>query len=264
MGMFECGIDRIYYEDFNSQKIFLEYIAKNIRKMPVEEFYKRRMFFVPNDEYLLYYFGNEILSSKLGIYGDNNYCKYYKRLIIPIPNFNNEIVGFCGYDNGEDVEDDNFIKYLYPPRSALKKERYLFLSRDEYVKAIQEDYIIIVDGMFDKIALNMIGLNAASIMSSSISEYHKEYLRAIKHIIVFHDIDQAGFELFAAVKKAFPNAIAIHQTDEWDADDYLKREEGKKTVLQTFKQMRDTGFMYSVDLTKDRKFIPNRTFTFVK
>lgn len=260
MGILDCGVERIYDEDFESQRIFLTHIAENIRHMPVEEFYKRRMFFVPNDEYMVHFFGTEILSKKYDMYYDSKMCRYYKRLAMPIQNFNGEISAFCGYDDGSEYGGENFIKYLYPGYSSLHKDRFLYIGRDEYVKAVQEDYIMLVDGMFDQVRLESFNFNAASIMSSNYTKYHQEYISVIKHKIVVPDNDEAGLKLARKIRESYPDAVIMYQTECKDIDQYLQKPENVKRFFQAFEYLKKTGFMFDINLNR----FDGKSFTVIK
>lgn len=265
MGFYEEGIERIYREDFDSQKIFLTDIATRIRNIPVEELYKRKMFYIPNDEYLIYFFGIEALDKRYDLYFNSSTCKFYKRLIMPITNFNGSVAGFCGYDDGSEYGDSNFIKYLYQTYAAFHKDRYFYVTVAEYAKAIMDGYIFIVDGMFDQVRLSMNGYNAVSIMSSNFTKYHKKFLECIPNKIVIPDNDDAGLELYRKLLKPFPKTTCLMQNEVKDIDIFLRSLENQKRFSEVFQYMQKTGFKLSANLAlKEGEIGAKKDFIFIK
>ena len=164
-------------------------ILSEIRSVPLEVVgtiadYLREegLFYVPDDEYMITYFGESITEYSLGIYRDNTYCKYAYRLVLPVRLLDDSVIGFIGYNNKDDDDPNNpnFVKYLYPNKYTLEKGRYIYCSRKEFELALKEDYVCIVDGLFDQKLLALLGIPAASLCGSSLTYYHKLYLKNIQ------------------------------------------------------------------------------------
>lgn len=250
--MLITGIKRIWDEDCEFQTNILKAIIKGIRKIEdpllIDRLFEKLKsigaFYVPTSEYMIRYFGPEITESQYGIFYDSEVCKYTLRLVLPMTLFDGTIVGFIGYTNENDVdpEDETFIKYLYPPKYVLDKRRYMYITPEEFKKAYEEEYICIIDGLFDQHSLTVNGINAVSLCGSALTSYHKMYLSTIKHIIVIADNDPAGRKLYNSIKKAFPYAVEIIQTLAWDVDDFMKTQDNIKKIQDTLTLMKLEGY----------------------
>lgn len=244
------GIKSVWEKDEEVQTGYLRAVVEGIRKNTGEDATKMveylknlGAFFVPNDEYLLYHFGPQIKSFEFGCY-KGEYCTIYQSLAIPLRFLDEKLIGFVGYDNGNYAEDPNTtIKYLYPPKHVWDKSRFMFVEREEMLKAIEDGYIFIVDGIFDKIKLQTLGYNAVSLCGSALTKWHESYLSVIKHKIVLPDNDSAGTKLSSWCRKRLKGCIEFKQGDEWDVDDWLKTEEGKLMFENLFNESKAEGFL---------------------
>ena len=229
------AIDRIWEDGYNrimsdeiackEQMLWIEQAATQIRKMPAEELIKRQFLYIPNDIYMLHYFGAEIAEYKYGVYRQDQ-CNFYKRLIFPVRGFNNQVAGFGGWAN------DSEWKYVYSPDTLWDKSKYFYISPEDFAKAVEDGYLMIVDGIFDSINLNRLGLHAASLMGSNLSYWHKLYLKLFKYIIVVPDNDNAGVHLVKTLRKYRRDVIALWQGKYKDIDDYIKSSDTKKLIEQ--------------------------------
>ena len=229
------AIDRIWDKGYNSirndenawkqQVAWITEAAEDIRKMPAQELINRQFLYVPNDIYVLHYFGSEIAEYKYGVYR-NEQCNFYKRLMFPVMGFNNQVAGLGGWAN------DSEWKYVYSPDTLWDKQRYFYCDPKDFAKALDDDYIIIVDGIFDAINLNRIGLHAVSLMGSTFSNWHRYYIRLIKYVIIIPDNDSAGVNLVKKIRKFRQDAIVLWQGKYKDIDDYIKNKDVKGLIEQ--------------------------------
>ena len=250
--MFSDGIKSIWEKDEKFQTGVIKAIIQDIRKISdsnlIEALFQnlkhQGVFYVPDDEYMINHFGYDITDSKYGIYYSDNICKYALRLVFPMIFFDGSINGFIGYTNVNDIdpEDQAFIKYLYPPKMAVDKKRYMFITPEEYKKAYEEQYICVIDGLFDQKSLVTHGINACSLCGSALTEFHRIYLKPIKNIIVLADNDPAGRKLFNSIKRAFPNAVEIIQTLTWDIDDFMKTQDNINKIKKSLEDMKSESY----------------------
>jgi DNA primase len=189
------------------------------------------------------------MNYSLGIYV-GEMCKLTYRLAMPVRLLDDTIVGFIGYTDKDDFNENNesFIKYLYPPKYVLKKSKYMYVTRQEFKKAIEEDYICIVDGLFDQKALEACGINAVSLCGSALTGEHKLYLDAIKHKIIIADNDSAGRKLASDIKAVWPTAVEIYQTQTKDIDAFLRIASRMTVLKNTIELMNQEGFILSHQL----------------
>ena len=71
---FSNGIKRIWEEDEVSQSHYLSIIGEETRNLPLEIFQRFNAFFVPNNDYLKIYFGNEVTRLDYELYDSNGNC----------------------------------------------------------------------------------------------------------------------------------------------------------------------------------------------
>lgn len=256
------GLNKIWTEDGPIQRAYLGGILESIRGLsgePMERLLdymiKDKMFYVPNDTYMVDIFGEEITTYNLGLYY-NGMCNLCYRLAMPVRLLDDTIVGFIGYSNKDDFFEENtsFIKYRYPPKYVLPKGRYMYITREEMIKAYNEQYICIVDGLFDQKALVANDINAVSLCGSSVTEYHKLYLDSIKHKIIIADNDDAGCKMVKDIQHYWPNAVEIKQNKTKDIDSYLHTMEKIYELQDTIKIMKREGFILSHILKSDKLF----------
>lgn len=255
----ETGIRNLWEIDEEYQLACLEGIVKNIRKianvnivnMHVSYLREQGAFFVHNDTYMVERFGEYIKDPALGIYRFGR-CSLAGRLAIPIRYMDGTVRGFIGYSKKpQDLSDDEaFIKYLYPPKDAFSKARYLYITADEYKKAVNDGYICIVDGIFDKIILQCLGINAVSLCGSALTRWHTYYLQFIKHKIVVADNDVAGRNLANKCKYFLSGCVEILQADKNDIDSLLRTDVAVDEFIKCFEEMRNEGFILSHKLPK--------------
>lgn len=229
------GLDRIWEQGYTKimsnedrraeQLMWVKEASETLRQIPCEELYKREFLYIPNDIYMLHFFGSEIADYKYGVYRNEN-CNFYKRLLFPIRGFNSSVVALGGWAN------DSQWKYVYSPDTLWDKSKYFYVQPEEFRKALQDDYIIIVDGIFDAINLNRLGLNAVALMGSNLSNWHKYYLKLFKYVIVIPDNDNAGVFLVKKLKQFRRDVIVLHQGKFKDIDDYIKSSDTKQLIEQ--------------------------------
>lgn len=212
MNLYTKLIDDIWLYDNAIQTLVIEEFCKSYRKCDSATLLSYKPFLNLDNNYIYRVSDGELAPSTYGLYRGNT-CVFNKRLVIPIRGFDDIVYGFVGYDNGNELtsEEDkiNFVPYLYLNETVFKKEKYCFITREEYLLALQQQYICIVDGVFDKISLTAMGLPAVSLLGSNLSKYHREYLRYIPNWIVFSDNDLAGHKLYSVCKNYNPKTIKV-------------------------------------------------------
>lgn len=255
---FTTGITKLWSAEEEYQTAVLQGIIANVRhikdpailNLHLEYLKKQGAFFVHNDEYMTQYFDETIKDPKYGIYSFENHCNLAGRLAIPIRLFDGTVRGFIGYSNkpADYASDEVFIKYLYPPKKSFYKGRYFYITAEEYTQAVQDDYICIVDGIFDKIILQCLGINAVSLCGSSLTEWHIRYLKFIKHKIIIADNDTAGRRFSSYCRYALENCIEIIQPETNDIDSFLRDDAAVSRFQKQFEEMKSEGFILSRQL----------------
>lgn len=223
---FNEGVKRIWTEFEDYQTKVIKAILSDYRKIEDEEYFQYikslGCFFSPNDEFLTQMLGvlpMEYTNSKL---------------LIPMRDFSDRIFNFIAYDG-----DTPELKYQYPNKYQWRKDKYMFITREQFKKAMEEEYICIVDGIFDQISLQQKGINAVSLCGSSLTEYHKHYLAFIKNKIVLPDNDKAGKKLVWDCTHELENCHVVKQGKEWDIDDYIKNTQDLSWLLQQIDKIKN-------------------------
>lgn len=242
-------VNKIWEVDAEYQTALLTYIAENVRRMPVEILLKYKCFCVPDDTYLDFITEGRASIEKYGLYVGER-CRYTGRLLIPLYDFMGDICGFSGYDDGSNLKaGENHVKYLYQDKLVFDKERNWLIKPEEYREAIERGYIVITDGVFDKLMLTVAGHPSASLLGSNLSaSYHVKYLKPIKTWIVARDQDDAGTALYDKCKFYNPNTILLDYLHADDIDDRLKLNDGFTKLNEGFNQLEREGFNLSINI----------------
>lgn len=227
--MMQTGIDNVYKYDLESQKQFITTICNDVRDMNPSAVFNAKGFFVPNNEYLINFFGSEIASDEYDFYDYSGTCLWDGKLILPVFNLVNEVVGCTAFDpfrylQAHEEQDWSLNYYSYSTKKVFTKGSYLYCLPDTYVKALREGYLIITDGVFDTLSVSQYGFLAAAMLGSVVTEEIAAQLRFIKLIIVAMDNDDAGLQLVNRLKKLHDNVVFLKQGITKDADDILKSE----------------------------------------
>jgi DNA primase len=123
--------------------------------------------------------------------GNDIYDIFRGRIVIPILDINNKVIGF----GGRGVEKDALPKYLNSPESAVFSKRSVLFGIDKARKVIAErDEALVVEGYFDLISLHKAGIrNVVATLGTSITEEQVSRLRNYtENITLMLDGDEAG------------------------------------------------------------------------
>lgn len=224
----KSGIKRIYTEDIESQKKYIDIIMKNVRNMEPDIVYSSDGFFVPNDDYMKFYFGPEILTPSYDCYQPDGRCNWLTYLVFPMYNLIDEVVGLVGFNainklktnEGEEFWGLNY--YRHSSSSLVEKSKYIFMPKGTFLKARRDGYIIITDGVFDMLHANAVGLNAGALLGSYVTEEILAQLTFIDKVYLAWDNDEAGEKLYRYMKRRLPNLRSIRHNKGKDLDDLLK------------------------------------------
>ncbi|VEU59204.1 DNA primase [Mesomycoplasma neurolyticum] len=203
-----------------------------------------------------------LINSSILTESENSF--FINRIIFPIKNEFNDIVGFSGRII---QKNDNVPKYLNTPQNNLfSKSKILFNYYEANNNLNEKNEIIICEGFMDVIALYKSGIkNVVALMGTSLSQYHIPLLKN-KKVVLWLDGDKAGK---LATKKSIlillKNKIKveiINNTTSLDPDEILNLN-GKEVLVQMINQ-RITAFDFvykelSFDLIPDN-FLSTTSF----
>ena len=136
-------------------------------------------------------------SSSLAIFDDqkttkdfglfkNNYCLMQGRYIIPVYGISGKLLTFVGW-----YPDQR--KYLVMRSKYFGKNTDWFNIDKAYQKSLYTDGIVfVVEGMFDAIMLDILGLPAIAAMGSHVNASKSVLLTMFKRAVVIPDADKVG------------------------------------------------------------------------
>lgn len=125
---------------------------------------------------------------KTGILLSSSLDTFNNRLIFPLINISNNVVGFAG----RAISSNIMPKYLNSRDTDLfHKSNFMY---GEHLLTTANNYAIIVEGYMDVISAYKIGLlNVVSVMGTAISEYAiKTLFNYVNNIYIMFDADDAG------------------------------------------------------------------------
>lgn len=189
--------------------------------------------------------------SKTGLFKYNAkgaYDIFRKRLIFPIVDTRNKVIGFGGR-----VLDDSMPKYLNSPETPVfDKSKNLYGLN--YAKSSKRPYIILCEGYMDVISLFMYGFDCAvAALGTAFNAKHSIILkRYTKNVYLSFDSDSAGIK---AAMRAVPmlveagiNVKILDLSPYKDPDELLKNsgsDELEKRIAQA-----KGYFFWQIDLLK--------------
>lgn len=256
------GISRVWREDSEYQKSILTQILSEDRAvcdwmipLYLEYFEKTGMFYNPTSNYMIEVFGAAIQNVEYGVFTPTGVNRYERRLMMPLEFFDETICGFVGYSAvNTDKNIGKTIKYLYPDKSILKKGKVMFITREELAKSNKDGYICITDGLFDKITLQALDINAGSCCGSAITSIHKIALNQVKKKIIIPDNDPAGTSFLNKFYELYgTDCKACIQTEENDIDEYLRSGIYTEQFLDKFEQWEKSEFKANLYCSKERR-----------
>lgn len=174
--------------------------------------------------------------------------KFWNRVMFPIMDVNNRVIGFGGRVMGEGEP-----KYLNSPETKLfDKSRNLYGLN--YARTARENYILLCEGYMDVIALHQAGFsNAVASLGTALTEQHAALLkRYTEQVILTYDSDGAGVKAalraIPILKQAGITVKVLNLRPYKDPDEFMKQlgsEEFKKRIAQA-----RNSFLYEIDVLK--------------
>ncbi len=260
------GIKSIWELDCEEQSSFLNVIAE-IRGMKNPEILREiGGFFVPNEEYMALRFGSVIKGWSFDCYLDDDLCKWSNCFVLPIFDVGNAIVGLCGfnpfrYAEAKETGNKSIGYYYYSSGIVFKKGRHVYAQKNAIQRAIEDGYVMIVDGVFDAVSLTDAGFNAWALMGSSLTQEIIVLMRFVKRVILIADNDDAGIKLRETLKCRIRNLEIVTQDYSKDIDDVLKSEFRDSVVAQLRNLISRNPLSITKVLTKRPRDLKMRKYT---
>jgi len=135
----------------------------------------------------------------------------YGRLLIPITTPSGFYISYVAYDVIAQIETrqtgEKKPSYIAP--KDARKDSLVFVPDNHWAQVTESDIIYVVDGVWDSITINYLGLPAMALLGSRVSDDITKILRLYKKIILVQDNDKAGVSLFIELSKHFCNVSRV-------------------------------------------------------
>ncbi len=169
------------------------------------------------------------------------YDKFWNRVMFPIMDVNNRVIGFGGR-----VMGDAKPKYLNSPETKIfDKSRNLFGLN--YAKLGKRDYMILCEGYMDVIALHQAGFTSA-VASLGTAFTHQQAVmlkRYTDEVLLTYDSDEAGIKAalraIPILREAGITGKVIHMEPYKDPDEFIKNL-GSEEFAQRIKDAQNSFF----------------------
>lgn len=174
------------------------------------------------------------------------YDKFWNRVMFPIMDVNNRVIGFGGR-----VMGDAKPKYLNSPETAVfDKSRNLYgLNR---ARRSKKPYFLLCEGYMDVISLHQAGFDSAvASLGTALTLGHAALIkRYVNEVYLTYDSDEAGtraaLRALPILKDAGITARIIRMEPYKDPDEFIK-EMGAEAFEERIRQARN-GFLYSLEV----------------
>ena len=176
--------------------------------------------------------------------------KFWNRVMFPILDVNNRVIGFGGR-----VMGDGTPKYLNSPETRLfDKSRNLFGLN--YARTSRENYLLICEGYMDVIAMHQAGFtNSVASLGTAFTSQHGALLkRYTSQVILTYDSDGAGVKAalraIPILKEAGISVKVLNMRPYKDPDEFMKNL-GPEAFRQRIEEAKNS-FLFEIDVLKSQ------------
>ncbi len=175
--------------------------------------------------------------------------KFWNRVMFPIMDTNNRVVGFGGR-----VMGDGMPKYLNSPETPIFDKSSILYGLN-FAKKSRKNYILICEGYMDVIALHQAGFtNAVASLGTAFNEKHARLLkRYTDNVILTQDSDRAGtnakLRAFPILREAGLNVKVLDMGEYKDPDEFIKAmgpDAYEERILKA-----KNAFLFEIDVIKN-------------
>ena len=152
------------------------------------------------------------------------YDKFWNRVIFPIMDVNNRVIGFGGR-----VMGDGKPKYLNSPETQIfDKSRNLYGLN--IARTTRKNYLILCEGYMDVISMHQAGFtNAVASLGTALTSGHASLVkRYTQEVLLLYDSDEAGVKAalraIPILREAGVNSRVVNLRPHKDPDEFIKTE----------------------------------------
>ena len=150
------------------------------------------------------------------------YDKFWNRVIFPIMDVNNRVIGFGGR-----VMGDGKPKYLNSPETKIfDKSRNLYGLN--VARTTRKNYLILCEGYMDVISMHQAGFtNAVASLGTALTSGHASLLKRYTHeVLLLYDSDEAGvraaLRAIPILREAGVTSKVVNLKPHKDPDEFIK------------------------------------------
>lgn len=177
------------------------------------------------------------------------YDKFWNRVIFPIMDVNNRVIGFGGR-----VMGDAKPKYLNSPETKIfDKSRNLYGLN--IARTTRRKYLILCEGYMDVIAMHQAGFNnAVASLGTALTSGHASLLkRYTQEVLLLYDSDEAGIRAalrgIPILREAGVNSRVVSLKPYKDPDEFIKNM-GPEAFEKRLDDAKDS-FLFRVSVAED-------------
>lgn len=177
------------------------------------------------------------------------YDKFWNRVIFPIMDVNNRVIGFGGR-----VMGDAKPKYLNSPETKIfDKSRNLYGLN--IARTTRKKYLILCEGYMDVISMHQAGFtNAVASLGTALTSGHASLLkRYTQEVLLLYDSDEAGIRAalrgIPTLREAGVNSRVVSLKPYKDPDEFI-RNMGPEAFEQRLEEARDS-FLFRVEVAEN-------------
>lgn len=174
------------------------------------------------------------------------YDKFWNRVIFPIMDVNNRVIGFGGR-----VMGDGKPKYLNSPETQIfDKSRNLYGLN--IARTTRKNYLILCEGYMDVISMHQAGFtNAVASLGTALTSGHASLVkRYTQEVLLLYDSDEAGVKAalraIPILREAGVNSRVVNLRPHKDPDEFIKTE-GAEAFEKRLEAAMDS-FMFRVSI----------------
>ena len=176
------------------------------------------------------------------------YDKFWNRVIFPIMDVNNRVIGFGGR-----VMGDGKPKYLNSPETKIfDKSRNLYGLN--IARTTRKKYLILCEGYIDVISMHQAGFtNAVASLGTALTSGHDSLLkRYTQEVLLLYDSDEAGVRAalrgIPILREAGVNSRVVNLHPYKDPDEFIKNM-GPEAFEERLNQASDS-FLFRVSIAE--------------
>ncbi len=177
------------------------------------------------------------------------YDKFWNRVIFPIMDVNNRVIGFGGR-----VMGDGKPKYLNSPETRIfDKSRNLYGLN--VARTTRQRYLILCEGYMDVISMHQAGFtNAVASLGTALTSGHASLLkRYTQEVLLLYDSDEAGIRAalraIPILREAGVNSRVVNLHPYKDPDEFIKNL-GAEAFEERLSQASDS-FIFRISIAEN-------------